>query len=108
MSWQDDLLSLRSSLPEGAEPEPETATRPAAESQQCVEIVTERKGRGGKTATIVVGFTLSEPELASLAGELKKALATGGSARNGEILIQGDRRNEVREWLRSHGCKVKG
>lgn len=66
----------------------------------------ERKGRGGKTATIVSGFTIDDDAVASVAAALKKRLATGGSARGGEILIQGDRRADVIDALRALGFKA--
>lgn len=66
----------------------------------------ERKGRAGKTATIVSGFTLPDSEVARIAAKLKKRLGTGGSARGGEILVQGDRREAVTQALRDLGFKV--
>ena len=109
-SWQDRLAALRSSMPE-AEPEPE-AEAPAPSSQKTtkcapLEIVFERKGRAGKCATIVAGFTIADSEVAALAADIKKALGTGGSARGGEILIQGDRRDDVRRVLLAKGFRVK-
>lgn len=59
----------------------------------------ERKGRGGKTATIIEGFTGTDDELKALATRLKQQLGVGGSARGGEILIQGDCRQRLREIL---------
>lgn len=58
-----------------------------------LRIVTEKKGRGGKTATIIFGFdeNVTDEEISALAAKLKKKLSTGGSARGGEILIQGER-----------------
>lgn len=67
----------------------------------------ERKGRGGKTATIIEGFPGSDSELKALATRLKQQLGVGGSARGGEILIQGDCRQRLRELL-SHDFIVKG
>lgn len=71
--------------------------------RQKLRIDMERKGRGGKTATIISGFTLSDEQLAQVAATLKKRLGTGGSARCGEILIQGDRRDDVRRALMDMG-----
>lgn len=60
----------------------------------------ERKGRGGKSATIITGFDdLTDDELKAVASKLKQTLGTGGSARGGEILIQGDRQADVKKYF---------
>lgn len=71
-------------------------------------ITYERKGRGGKQATIISGFECDDERLRDIASTLKQRLATGGSARGGEILVQGDRRADAAALLRSMGFKVKG
>ncbi len=68
----------------------------------------EKKGRGGKTATIVEGFEISDDEIDEIARTLRKRLGTGGSARGGEILIQGDRKADVMRLLKEMGFKLKG
>ena len=81
------------------------------EPKRCADklaVAIERKGRGGKTATIISGFTMSDDEIASLAREMKSRLGTGGSSRGGEILIQGERRREVIDYLRAKGFKING
>ena len=85
---------------------PATATR----RRGTLHIVTERKGRGGKTATIICEFPeeMSVDEIADLAARLKQRLGTGGSARGGEILIQGERKADVARLLTQEGWKVKG
>ena len=72
-----------------------------------IEVSIDRKGRKGKTATIAAGFTCDEDELKSIASQLKTKLSTGGSARGGEILIQGERAEEMKKILRDLGYKVK-
>lgn len=72
-----------------------------------MDVVLEKKGRAGKQATIICGFQGSDEALLELASTLKRKLATGGSARGGEILIQGDRRKEVVEILKSLGFKAR-
>lgn len=67
----------------------------------------ETKGRKGKPATIVSGLAQLEPDRVSrIAAELKKRLATGGSYRDNEILIQGDRRRDVADALHAMGFKT--
>lgn len=108
--WKDALGQLRGSLPEGEEPaatvpagEPHTDPSSKRKPKDKLHIALEKKGRGGKTATIVYGFTCSDDELQATASLLKKRLGTGGSARGGEILIQGDRRDDVAAELRRMG-----
>lgn len=64
--------------------------------------------RNGKPATIISNFNGSKSELKELAGELKKYCGTGGSAKDDEILIQGDVRNDVANFLRNRGHIVRG
>ncbi len=76
-----------------------------------IQIFFEKKGRAGKPATIIDGFPSdgSEDKICNeLAGTLKKRLGRGGSARGGEILIQGDCRESLRKILRELGYEVKG
>lgn len=68
-------------------------------TKQRLSVTIERKGRAGKVATIISGFTLQPDEVADIASRLKQRLGVGGSARGGEILIQGDRSREVKELL---------
>jgi translation initiation factor 1 len=72
-----------------------------------LDIVLEKKGRGGKQATIICGFEGSDEELQELASVIKKRLATGGSARGGEILVQGDRRQDVLKLLKELNYKAR-
>ncbi len=72
-----------------------------------IHIVLERKGRGGKTATIICDLQLDDNDLKNLAADIKKTLGCGGSARDGEILIQGDRTADCKKLLENLGYKVK-
>lgn len=94
-------------LPTGAETEVRPTT-PDAPKKEKLQIVFERKGRAGKPATIICGFadSTSDADIESLAREIKQRLGTGGSARGGEILIQGDRRTAVSEFLKAKGYKT--
>lgn len=110
IDWKDALGALRDS---GSIPMDDSADDSAAAQEDksvatCIlHVVTDRKGRKGKTATIVEGFTGPDDDLAELARKLKQRLGAGGSFREGEILIQGDRKEEVCSLLRSLGYKVK-
>jgi translation initiation factor 1 len=75
--------------------------------EQTLGIRLERKGRKGKTVTIIVGFRGSGDDLKTLAKELKTALGVGGSVKNGEILLQGDFQERAQEMLMKIGYQVK-
>jgi len=63
----------------------------------------ERKGRGGKEATIVEKLALPPKELASWADTLKRSLGCGGTVEGDAIVVQGDQRERVRKWLEAKG-----
>jgi translation initiation factor 1 len=65
------------------------------------------QGRAGKVATLVQRFVGSESALEDLAKDLKKHCGTGGSVKNGEIIIQGDQSKKIADYLTSKGMKVK-
>lgn len=104
MDWKDVLGQLKNdpSLPEGEPEQPKPEVK-AEKPKDKLNIAVEKKGRGGKVATIVYGFTCSDEELAEVAAKLKKKLGVGGSARGGEILIQGNLPDKVRAELRAQG-----
>lgn len=106
--WKDVLGALREdpALPAGEEislPEEDTLKK----AKDVLKVFVEKKGRKGKTATIIEGFTASDEEVAQVAALLKKKLGVGGSSRGGEILIQGNLPDQVRKILSEEGFKVK-
>lgn len=108
ISWQDQLrglLEAQGGYEPVAEPAAEAAGDHCARKKNRLTVVCERKGRAGKTATVISGFDLPDPDVAEIAAMLKKRLATGGSARGGEILVQGDRRDDVRRVLTDLGYR---
>jgi translation initiation factor 1 len=68
----------------------------------------EKKGRGGKTATVVYDLPSNGPFLKDLAQELKRACGTGGTVSENTIELQGDLRDRVREILLKKEFVVKG
>jgi translation initiation factor 1 len=68
----------------------------------------EKKGRGGKTVTVVDGLPDNAAFLKELAQELKRACGTGGAPGDGVVELQGDLRDRVRELLQKKGFVVKG
>lgn len=113
MDWHDRLRAMLEAsgqeLP-STDAEDDSPVQLAAQAMAQngrLDIIFERKGRAGKTATIITGFTIADEDVNALAGRLKKRLGTGGSARGGEILIQGDRRKEVLDFLVKEGFKAR-
>ncbi|MEP6465792.1 MAG: translation initiation factor [Parafilimonas sp.] len=78
-------------------------TLPAA--QQKLKIRLETKHRAGKAVSIVVGFVGTENDLENLGKKLKNFCGTGGSAKDAEIIIQGDQREKILQWLLKNGYK---
>jgi translation initiation factor 1 len=74
-------------------------------AQQKLKIKLETKHRAGKTVTLIEGFVGEEEDLEILGKSLKNFCGTGGSARDGEIIIQGDQREKVLQWLQKNGYK---
>ena len=68
----------------------------------------EKKGRGGKTVTVVYDLPQNEAFLKELAQELKRTCGTGGAVAENTIELQGDLRERVREHLAKKGWTVKG
>jgi translation initiation factor 1 len=65
------------------------------------------KGRKGKTVSVVYGFDLKDNELRNLAKELKRKCGTGGSIKDGAIIIQGAHRERLMAELKQRGFNVK-
>jgi len=87
------------------ETEEEPLTLEPARQNLIVSI--DRKGRAGKQVTLVTGFVGSPDDLADLGRILKVKCGVGGSAKDGEITIQGDFRDRVTALLRDMGYKAK-
>ena len=68
----------------------------------------EKKGRGGKTVTVVFGLPQNSEFLQTLSQELKRACGTGGTVVEGGVELQGDLRQRVRDVLVKRGYVVKG
>lgn len=81
--------------------EPETL----APEEQRLKVRIEKKGRKGKTAVVVSGFEGTHSDLNDLAKYLKSSCGTGGSAKDGLIIIQGDMRDKVIDLLKNKGYK---
>ena len=76
-------------------------------SKQNLRVTIDRKGRAGKQVTLVTGFVGSSDDLAELGRTLKTRCGVGGTAKDGEIAIQGDFRDRVTELLIGMGYRAK-
>lgn len=74
-----------------------------APREQKLRIKLETKHRAGKTVTVVDGFIGSENDLEDLGKKLKSFCGTGGSAKDGEVIVQGDHRDKILQWLLKNG-----
>lgn len=113
MDWKDMLSQLKADLPEGEAPDTDLNEQdsPALSDYkrgETIHVLIEKKGRKGKAATIAEGFKCSDEELQDLASTLKRKLGVGGSARGGEILIQGECKERLIALLKEQGYKTKG
>lgn len=73
--------------------------------QQKLKIRLETKHRGGKAVSLVEGFAGKENDLEDLGKKLKNFCGTGGSVKDNEIIIQGDQRDKIVQWLLKNGYK---
>lgn len=102
--WKERLGVVYSTNPDfkySSGEEEQASTLPP--SQQNLRIWRDSRQRNGKTATVVRGFVGRDEDLEELGKELKKACGVGGSAKDGEIIIQGDKRDLVLDILLKKG-----
>jgi translation initiation factor 1 len=81
---------------------------PARPEALVAKLRMEKKGRGGKTVTVIAGLPRNAVFLRELCQELKRACGTGGTVSDDTIELQGDLRNKVRECLLRKNFVVKG
>ena len=102
--WKSRLGMVYSTNPdfdfdEAAEDEVETLSM----SKQKLRVSIEKKGRGGKTVTLVKGFVGKDEDLKALTKSLKTKCGVGGAVKDNEIVIQGDLRDKVVSLLKTFG-----
>lgn len=102
--WKERLNVVYSTNPDyNYEMEDEEAQITPAASQQKLRVQLDRKNRGGKVVTLVTGFVGTENDLKELGKLLKSKCGVGGSAKDGEIIVQGDFKQKVLELLKKEG-----
>lgn len=105
--WKNRLGVIYSTNPDysyqtDAEAEEETLPN----EKQRLRITLDKRNRSGKVVTLISGFRGTSEDLTALGKLLKTRCGTGGSAKEGEIIIQGDMRQKVRTILSEEGYKV--
>jgi len=95
------LKALAPELPAG--PAPTTAPAPKAPARAVVRL--ERKGRGGKEATLVEKLELRPTELERWLSDMKRALGCGGAVEGEALALQGDQRKRAKRWLEERGVR---
>lgn len=104
--WKKRLGMVYSTNPDYTFVENDTVdeqTETLPKTQQRLRVGMERAGRKGKTVTLVKGFVGSDDDLKILGKRIKTRLGTGGTIKDGEIVIQGDVRANIIELLRAEG-----
>lgn len=102
--WKERLNVVYSTNPDfkyETENEEEADTLPL--TKQSLRISLDKRNRKGKAVTLITGFIGRDEDLQNLAKQLKTRCGVGGSAKDGEILIQGDFRNKILELLQKDG-----
>lgn len=106
--WKKRLGVVFSTNPDYVYEEEETDEPATIEpGKQNLIVSIDRKGRGGKQVTLVTGFIGTSEDLADLGRTLKVKCGVGGSAKDGEITIQGDFRDRVTALLKEMGYRAK-
>lgn len=106
--WKQRLGVVYSTNPDFNYATEETAEETTLEpSRQRLTVTIDRRNRGGKQVTLVSGFVGTQEDLAALGKTLKVKCGVGGSAKDGEITIQGDLRDKVTTLLKDLGYNAK-
>ena len=92
-----------STNPDYIQPSEEAIKATLEPAEQMLRVILETKHRAGKTVTIVYGFEGADADLEALGKSLKNFCGTGGAVKEGEIIIQGDHRQKVFQYLKQKG-----
>ena len=106
--WKERLGVVYSTNPDfNFQKEEQQETQTPAPKQQDLRVSLDKKNRKGKAVTLVTGFVGTDEDLKALGKLLKSKCGVGGSAKDGEVMIQGDFRDKVMQILQAEGYKVK-
>ncbi len=107
-NWKDRLNVVYSTNPDFQfQQNEETQHETLPPQKQNLIVAIERKNRGGKTVTLVKGFVGSDDDLGELGKKIKTKCGVGGSAKDGEIIIQGEFKTRIADLLKEWGYRVK-
>ena len=102
--WKDRLNVVYSTNPNfNYEHTEEEENETIPKNQQKLRVSIEKKGRGGKTATLIKGFIGTEADLKELSKLLKVKCGVGGSVKDDDIIIQGDFKQRIIDLLKTEG-----
>lgn len=106
--WKSRLNVVYSTNPDFQyQTEEDKHAEPLPANRQNLKVWLDRKQRAGKQVTLITGFIGTDDDLKELCRELKGKCGTGGSAKDGEIIIQGDFRDRILDILIKAGYKAK-
>ena len=108
--WKERLNIVYSTNPDFSyETEEENVAETLPPQQQRIRVQLDRKNRGGKVVTLITGFVGNDDDLKDLGKMLKSKCGVGGSAKDGEIIVQGDFKQKVIDLLLKAGyTQTKG
>lgn len=102
--WKDRLNVVYSTNPDYSYEMPDDEEQDTPEpAKQNLRVQLDRKNRGGKVVTLITGFTGSDNDLKELGKFLKSKCGVGGTAKDGEIVVQGDFKQKILELLKKEG-----
>ncbi len=104
--WKSRLGVMYSTNPDFKyETDDEEDVETLPKEKQSLRVVLDKRNRGGKVVTLITGFVGTDEDLSALGKLLKTKCGVGGSAKDGEIIVQGDLRQKVEEILLKEGYK---
>lgn len=97
----------KKATPTKGKPAPKKEAPKLAATNKTVYVERDRKGRGGKTVTVISNLQLPEADLEALLKKLKGQVGAGGAVKEGNLEIQGDHRDKIIAYLQKEGHQVK-